>query len=145
MSEPTIPAAVRERVRTRAGGRCEYCQSRDDFSPSPFGLDHIWPVSLGGSDNEDNLAWCCGGCNNAKYTAVSAIDPREGKPAPLYHPRKDNWIEHFDWIGGAKFIYGLTPVGRATIARLQMNRAELLNIRQVLVVFGKHPPNVELE
>jgi hypothetical protein len=37
-------------------------------------------------------------------------------------------------------IGALTPVGRATVAALKMNRLMMLSIRQEEVLLGRHPP-----
>jgi hypothetical protein len=37
-------------------------------------------------------------------------------------------------------VIGLTPIGRATIKALQLNREELVNLRRVLYAMGEHPP-----
>jgi len=37
----------------------------------------------------------------------------------LFHPRSDDWAEHFE-LDGAR-IAGNTPVGRATVQVLSMN------------------------
>ncbi len=39
--------------------RCEYCKSPERFAPQTFSLDHILPVSKGGTDEFDNLAFAC--------------------------------------------------------------------------------------
>jgi len=44
------------------------------------------------------------------------------------------------WSPDASLIVGLTPIGRATIAALALNRAGLLNLRRVLSRAGEHPP-----
>ena len=44
-----------------------------------------------------------------------------------------------DKVGRYELI-GLTATGRATIATLQLNRAQVVNLRRVLSVVGKHPP-----
>jgi hypothetical protein len=35
---------------------------------------------------------------------------------------------------------GLTPTGRATVERLQLNREGVVNLRRVLRTIGQHPP-----
>ena len=35
---------------------------------------------------------------------------------------------------------GKTPTGRATVSRLQVNRASVMSLRRVLILDGKHPP-----
>ena len=132
----------KELVIARAGGCCEYCLSQLHFSPDPFSVEHILPVVKGGGDDLDNLALSCQGCNNHKYTHTSAIDPVTGRPAPLYHPRRDHWVEHFAWTDNCERLIGLTPTGRATIARLYLNRPGVMNLRNALYALGRHPPNI---
>ncbi|MBX2929980.1 MAG: HNH endonuclease [Saprospiraceae bacterium] len=67
--------SLQRRIRTRAEGRCEYSQSHDEYSPDPFTVEHIVPLSKGGSSEDQNLAWACFGCNSYKYNATEAIDP----------------------------------------------------------------------
>lgn len=79
------------------------------------------------------------GCNLYKAVAIAAIDPATGNPAPLYHPRRQVWSHHFAWSEDLLTIYGITPTGRATVSRLQLNRPEVMNLREVLREAGFHP------
>ncbi len=68
---------------------------------------------------------------------LSGIDPETDRVVALYHPRRDNWDDHFSpaiasGIPLGIVIHGLTPVGRATVRVLglndemrQLNRYEL--------------------
>ena len=127
-------------VRERAKGLCEYCCSPADFSPDPFSVEHIIPKTKGGSNNADNLAFACQGCNGRKYNHVEAKDPFSDHYVPLYHPRQDNWQDHFTWNESATHLVALSPTGRATIERLKLNRREVVNLRKLLVLMGEHPP-----
>lgn len=49
----------------RTGGKCWYC-GRQTNPFRDFQVDHLIPVSAGGSDETDNLVPCCTGCNFAK-------------------------------------------------------------------------------
>jgi hypothetical protein len=69
-----------------------------------------------------------------------APDPVSGQPAPLYHPRRDRWDEHFAWSHDCTLIVGLTPTGRATIEVLRLNRDGVVNLRRLLYARGEHPP-----
>jgi hypothetical protein len=86
------------------------------------------------------LAWSCQGCNNRKYTSVEALDPVSGETVPLYHPRRQRWHEHFAWNEDYTVVLGLTPTERATVEKLQLNRAGVVNLRHVLHHIGAHPP-----
>lgn len=134
-----LPKFVRLEVERRARGYCEYCKSQAGFSPDPFSVEHIFPRSLGGSDELSNLALACLGCNNFKFVSISANDPETGEMARLFHPRNDHWEEHFEWAGNFTKIVGRTATGRATAALLKLNRQSLINLRAVLVAAGKHP------
>lgn len=51
----------RQTVFTRDNHQCVYCGSPDQLT-----LDHIVPVSRGGSDDIENLVTCCHRCNSIK-------------------------------------------------------------------------------
>ena len=140
MSNPPIKPEDRRRVAKLAGGCCEYCKCPARFSTDPFSIDHIVPRSKGGTNELDNLAWACQGCNNRKYVSIDAIDPVTGETAPLFHPRRQSWTDHFAWNEDLIRVIGLTPTGRATVGKLKINRDEIINLRRVLVAAGEHPP-----
>ena len=133
--------ALRSTIQTRAAHCCEYCQTQEAFSHDPFSAEHILPAAKGGADTLDNLAWSCLGCNFHKFTAIVAIDLVTEDMAPLFNPRKDSWDVHFRWDEEFTLIIGLTPSGRATVTRLKLNRVGIVNMRQVLAMADKHPPN----
>ena len=140
MPSKYIPQKIKDEVRKRAKGSCEYCKCLKKFVPGSFACEHINPSVRGGTYNLDNLAECCSGCNQSKFTAISAPDPHTNQSVPLYHPRKDNWRDHFKWSEDLLKMEGLTPTGRATIIRLQTNREELINLRKITIGIG-HPPD----
>jgi hypothetical protein len=140
MSERRIPAEVRRFVIERARECCEYYLNQADYSIDSFAVEHILARVRGGTSTPDNLALACQGCNNHKYDRATALDPLSKQQAPLYHPRRDRWEEHFAWSDDLTLLIGLTPTGRATIAALFLNRAGVVNLRRLLVAAGKHPP-----
>jgi hypothetical protein len=140
MSEKHIAAELRQLIRDQANGTCEYCRSQERFSPQRFSIEHIKPYSDGGQSTQENLALSCQGCNGHKYTKQEAVDPVTGEVVALFHPRKQKWRNHFAWSADASLIVGLTPVGRATVEALRMNRIELVNLREVLYAAQKQPP-----
>lgn len=97
MTKRKLSRQLHRLVRERARFCCEYCISQEAYSPDPFSTEHIFPEVLGGGNTEDNLALACQGCNNLKYIKTTAIDPITSQEAPLFHPRKDVWNEHFTW------------------------------------------------
>ncbi len=127
-------------VGARAQFCCEYCFSPAYYCPDPFELDHIEPVSKGGETDVNNLAYVCSGCNGYKYNLSMAFDPGTGEFVPLYNPRIDEWSKHFCWDEGFVHILGISPTGRATVARLRLNRPHVINLRRLLIEAGEHPP-----
>lgn len=127
-------------VSERANHCCEYCLSQLRFSPDPFAIEHVIPLAAGGLDELDNTALSCQGYNNHKYVSVTAVDPSTGKETRLYNPRHDKWIDHFAWAANFSTIVGITPTGRATVERLQLNREGVVNLRKALRLLGYHPP-----
>jgi hypothetical protein len=118
------------RVAQRAAHRCEYCRAPEALFNFPFEVEHIVPPGRGGADDESNLALSCRGCNLFKGDALEGIDPETGKKVALYHPRRNQWNDHFTVRRFSGELLGVSPIGRATILRLQMNRASQLNARR---------------
>ncbi|MEZ5427091.1 MAG: HNH endonuclease [Pyrinomonadaceae bacterium] len=119
----------------------KYCRSNSAFSDSPFDIEHILPISLGGKFVLENLALSCHGCNLHKSSKTEGFDVVSEETVRLFHPRKDFWKDHFAWAHGFSIIVGLTSIGRATVETLKLNREGLVNQRQLLYLFGQHPPD----
>jgi len=140
MPKPRITARQRAAVVARACACCEYCRSQEQYAPDPFSVEHIVPVTKGGTNALTNLAFSCQGCNGRKYVSTAAIDPATGTIVALYHPHQHRWGDHFAWNPDCSLIIGLTPTGRATVDKLQLNRVGLVNLRRVLYLVDAHPP-----
>lgn len=134
MSVAHIPAAMRRLVRDRAHESCEYCLLPELFSFHTHQVDHIIAQKHGGQTTEDNLALSCILCNQAKGSDLSSIDPVDASLVPLFHPRRDDWSDHFEWRNA--FINGKTAVGRVTANLLQFNAPEKVEERTRLVEAG---------
>jgi hypothetical protein len=134
-----VAGAVREMVEARALGCCEYCLTPVAYSPDPFSIDHVVPRSAGGPNDPENLAFSCQGCNGRKAAATRHVDPSTGETVPLFNPRLDRWSDHFKWADGTERVVPVTPVGRATVDRLQLNRPGLVKLRGALQKLGEQP------
>jgi len=123
-----MEARIRAFVRERAKHRCEYCQRRQETSPLiALQMEDIVPIKHGGGDELDNLALACAECNLKKSSDLAGFDPETNTLTPLFHPRHDQWEDHFEWSGHR--IIGLTSVGRTTVRVLDLNAAARLGIR----------------
>ena len=140
MTSPYIPIGLRRNVTERANHQCEYCQTQSRLVAQPLPVDHIFPVSLGGQTELDNLCLACSPCNSHKTDKVEAIDPVTKQVVPLYNPRTDRWDDHFVWSEDGTEIVGQTATGRATVETLKMNRPHAVVSRTIWVMTGLHPP-----
>lgn len=139
MNRPRVTPQQRQVVTQRAKRCCEYCMSQADFATESFSVEHIVPIARGGHSNLENLALACQGCNSHKYTKVTSPDPFDGTGVSLYHPRQQQWLEHFSWSEDFLEIIGITPTGRATVNALKLNRLTLVNLRRATYALGEHP------
>ena len=105
-------------------------------------IEHVVPLSRGGTSDESNLWLSCPLCNRHKGDRLSAIDPETGNEVPLFHPRRQRWAEHFRWSEDGLRILGLTPTGRATVVALHLDTdPDALVVRSYWILAGWHPPN----
>ena len=126
-------------VALRAGHRCEYCHAPEAVFNLPLEVEHIVPVSRGGNDTAANWALACRACNLYKATHVSGNDPESFAIVRLFHPREDQWEDHFRVAAESGEIEGLTPIGRVTVVRLGMNSAAQVVARQQWMRLGQFP------
>jgi hypothetical protein len=126
-------------VARRAGHRCEYCRAPEVAFNFPFEVEHIVPATRGGADGLPNLALACRACNVRKADTVIGTDELTGAEVPLFHPRSDRWAEHFRFDPDTAELLALTPTGRVTLARLDLNHPLQIAARQVWVALRLYP------
>ncbi len=129
--------ALERLVWERASGRCEYCRVAQEHDRLPFEIDHIVAKKHGGATQLGNLCLACFADNNHKGPNIAGIDPHTRKLTPLFNPRRHKWGRHFRWDG--PILVGLTPVGRTTIAVLEINLDYRVAFRQGLIDEGVFP------
>jgi hypothetical protein len=132
-----IPESLRRLVFERAEGHCEYCLLAVRYAYFPYEIDHIIAEKHGGQTDADNLCLSCFECNRYKGSDLASYDEDAGEIVRLFHPRRDQWIDHFRVE--AEFLLPLTPIGRVTVKLLQLNKYERLLERAELVATGKYP------
>jgi HNH endonuclease len=126
-------------VALRAGHRCEYCHAPEAVFNLPLEVEHIVPVARGGEDIITNWALACRACNLYKAAHVSGSDPASEAVVRLFHPREDQWEDHFQVASESGEIVGRTPIGRATVAPLGINSAAQVAARQQWMRLGLFP------
>lgn len=100
-----------EQVALRAKHCCEYCHAPEVIFNFPFEVEHITPLSLGGSDLLSNLALSCRSCKLHKSAHITGIDDVTRHEVHLFSPRKNIWAEHFKVNIESGEVEGLTEVG----------------------------------
>ena len=133
-----VPLWLRREVTHRAGHRCEYCGLAQAGQEAAFHTDHIRPVAKGGLTLLENLALACVSCSLRKGARTHGRDPLTGAGVALFHPRLDQWRDHFQWKGCR--VVGITARGRATVLALKLNRTLLQAIRAEEILRSRHPP-----
>jgi hypothetical protein len=129
--------ALRQVVFERSQRLCEYCRLADEFDPLPFCVDHIIAQQHRGPTVETNLASSCFSCNSSKGPNIAGIDPDTGQLTRLFHPRRDNWSQHFAWNGPT--LRARTAIGRVTLYVLDINDPLRLEHRRLLIEEGVFP------
>ncbi|MCB1232983.1 MAG: HNH endonuclease [Verrucomicrobiae bacterium] len=139
-----VGKGIREAVRERASGLCEYCHASEEWQFVRFTIDHVIPQSKGGGDDLENLALSCRNCNERRGNRCEAADPQTGSEIAIFNPREDRWNDHFCWDESGELILPRSDKGRATIALLDLNdefhHATCQKVRKRDVEDGYHPP-----
>ena len=126
-------------IALRALHRCEYCREPEAMFNFPFEVEHIVPISEGGDGQESNLALACRSCNLFKGPFVQATDPQTNSSVDLFNPRRDSWHLHFKVQLETGEIVGLTPMGRSSASRLNINSPAQTSARRQWMRLGLFP------
>jgi hypothetical protein len=86
------------------------------------------------------MSLSCPECNAYKGSDIASLD-RELDDAltPLFHPRRDNWAEHFSLDIDTGRIDPLTGVGRVTVFLLRLNDHDRVVDRKLLIDAQRYP------
>lgn len=117
--------------------QCEYCLLNEQYSVFNHEIDHIIPEKHRGDTIEENLCYACLDCNRNKGNDFASFDPETGKVALFYHPRQDQWTDHFSLDNG--HIIPITAKGRVTEFILKLNAPKRLLNRQRLYRLKRYP------
>jgi hypothetical protein len=130
-------SSLEKLIWERAHERGEYCQMPQEFDELTFEIDHIIPEKHRGKTTAGNLALACFPCNKHKLRNLSGIDPVTRRIVRIFHPRRMRWGRHFRW--DVSWLVGRTPVGRATVATLNINAPLRVRLRSELIANGDFP------
>jgi hypothetical protein len=126
---------IRNLVRQRALGCCEYCLLHQNTAFLSYEIEHIISYKHGGLDELINLSFACSFCNRFKGSDIGSIFRDDF--IRFFNPRKDIWTDHF--VLDEAVIQPLTPIGEVTAKILQFNNIDRIIERQLLMEVGKYP------
>ena len=138
-----LSVELQRRVRERFANCCAYCRTTEELTATTFEFEHIVPTSASGETVFENLCVACPMCNRYKSDHVLAPDAVTQTNVPLFHPQQQRWPDHFSWNADSTEIIGLTPIGRATVVALKMNRPQMIRVRRMWVAMSEHPPDLD--
>lgn len=75
MKRKQIPKKLRQKIFERDNFTCVYCGARE--YEEPLEIDHVIPISKGGTNNINNLVTSCRTCNRIKHSDIPT--PRQLK------------------------------------------------------------------
>lgn len=96
-----LPPGMKYALYTETNCRCAHCGQHIEYAEST--VDHVVPISKGGTNEKSNLAILCESCNQEKYNHV--IDPKEYykylPPQRLAEIQAmfDRYLESAEWLG----------------------------------------------
>ena len=117
----------RETVRRAYDYRCGYCGVREKDAGSELEIDHFRPCSAGGSDELENLVYCCTTCNRLKGDLWPGSESRPFRR--LLHPKQDDLTEHLREEADGR-VTALSETGAFHLERLRLNRPPLIALRR---------------
>jgi len=82
-----IKKADRERL-LRSQSQCQECGAIENLE-----IDHVIPVSRGGTSDYDNLQVLCRACNRRKRTKIPNLRSKVGQPLQMYAPETETETE----------------------------------------------------
>ena len=126
-------------IARRANHHCEYCQAPEVVFNFPFEVEHIIPICKNGTNDPSNLALSCRFCNLHKGIQISGKLADTEQTIRFFHPRIDQWKNHFKANQETGEIIGLTSIGSVTIIGLKMNGKTQIYARKLWISLGLFP------
>lgn len=116
--------SIRNSLRARYDYQGGYCGVKEVEVGAELTIDHFQPRSHNGSDERDNLVYCCNACNQYKgdYWQPESVER-------VLHPLHDNMTEHLIELNNGN-LQALTETGAFHLSHLHLNRAALIANRK---------------
>ena len=122
-----MDASQRERTRQCYAYSCGYCRVHESDVGATLTVDHHHhPTVYGGTNDDENLIYCCHRCNEHKGAYWHEVQTPHIR---LLHPLEDDLTSHLHEQQNNELI-GDTPEGIFYIQRLRLNRPQLIEHRR---------------
>ena len=96
-----IPTPLRQFVRQRAGGCCEYCLVPESHNPCASRSRSRCCSANTAAPRKKTILRCAAPCATSIRELIwPRSHPDTGDIMRLYHPRHDRWSDHFEIEGG---------------------------------------------
>lgn len=135
-----VSKKLEKQISEASKNRCNYCLTPQDLTSYKLEIEHIYPLSKGGTSEKENLCLACRHCNLHKASKIYGFDAVSAKRVRLFNPNLQNWSEHFVWSKDKTSIIGKTACGRATVYALKINDELQTNARKIWKLTGLFPP-----
>jgi HNH endonuclease len=135
-----ISGKLDKEIRIEAKNRCGFCLGEQKYVMAWLEIEHLIPLSKGGTSDQENLWLACPYCNRFKRSQTHALDPITQRKTALFNPRTQIWEKHFQLGTDNATIIGKTICGRATVNALNLNYKLALTTRLSWVSVGWYPP-----
>ncbi|MCY7374620.1 MAG: HNH endonuclease [Pyrinomonadaceae bacterium] len=135
-----ISKELDRQIREMSKNRCGYCLTPQILTSHKLEIEHIFPISKGGTSEKENLCLACRHCNLHKSSKIYGFDAVAAKRIRLFNPNSQNWMEHFVWDKEKTSVIGKTLGGRATVYALKLNDDLQKNARKIWKLTNLFPP-----
>lgn len=136
----SMNASQRERIRQRYAYSCGYCGVHEADVGATLTMDHHHPTVHGGTNDDENLVYCCHRCNEHKGAYWHEVHIPYIR---LLHPLEESLTSHIHEQQSGQLI-DETSEGKFYIQRLRLNRPQLIEHRRRKQADQKRRNEVEL-
>lgn len=130
-------------MRERFSFSCGYCGVSETEVGGELTVDHFNPISAGGNDDDSNLIYACVRCNQYKGALQPEYTNRDLQQR-LLHPLIDDLSVHLRVHSDLYLLEAITEAGKFQIRALQLNRPQLIALREKRALMKMLEQRVEI-
>jgi len=135
-----VSAETEKRVRETAKNRCGYCLMSQNIFPLKLEIEHIRPLSKGGTNSEENLWLSCRACNSFKGSQTRGYDKLTNRRV-IVQSAPSKMVTPFQLEQRRDTDRRFNNLRAGDIEALNLNNVFAVRVRIGWVSVGWHPPN----